>query len=95
MCSVPFTKLTEPVVPLEGTWIEIFVMAKDGLSFKVVPLEGTWIEILTPGHLGTRKTSYPLRVRGLKYDVGVLYTCHFCVVPLEGTWIEIGLYREC
>ena len=34
-----------PVVPLEGTWIEIHHQRCLLLSLSVVPLEGTWIEI--------------------------------------------------
>ena len=33
------------VVPLVGTWIEIYSMMRTMLSSEVVPLVGTWIEI--------------------------------------------------
>ena len=35
------------------------------------------------------KTSYPLRVRGLKFGLDVGIGPWMLVVPLEGTWIEI------
>ncbi len=34
-----------PVVPLAGTWIEIFAMKYLFIDEVVVPLAGTWIEI--------------------------------------------------
>ena len=34
------------VVPLVGTWIEIFWRGEETLGAVVVPLVGTWIEIL-------------------------------------------------
>ena len=33
------------VVPLVGTWIEIFIIKESELTAEVVPLVGTWIEI--------------------------------------------------
>ena len=56
-----------PVVPLEGTWIEIEAGLDVDKIASVVPLEGTWIEIKRQ-HVSTCTVcqSYPLRVRGLK-----------------------------
>ena len=35
------------VVPLVGTWIEIFYFITHGITPMVVPLVGTWIEIIS------------------------------------------------
>ena len=37
----------ENVVPLEGTWIEMYVDVTIIFFNVVVPLEGTWIEIVS------------------------------------------------
>ena len=37
------------VVPLAGTWIEIYISYALRIFHKVVPLAGTWIEIPTTG----------------------------------------------
>ena len=78
------------VVPLEGTWIEIGVAATVFTLLRVVPLEGTWIEIyIQKCCYSTSVSSYPLRVRGLKFLYPRGCSGGDLVVPLEGTWIEI------
>ena len=49
--------VTMDVVPLEGTWIEIFVTLLVSCPYSVVPLEGTWIEIGFPFPLRPGKDS--------------------------------------
>ena len=55
------------VVPLVGTWIEIYPAGAGKGSSGVVPLVGTWIEIFV-GEIGTKVfKSFPSWERGLKF----------------------------
>ena len=55
-----------PVVPHEGTWIEICRASCSTGIKNVVPHEGTWIEITNVSVAGADGGSFPTRERGLK-----------------------------
>ena len=55
------------VVPLVGTWIEIYFNQIGHMGVAVVPLVGTWIEIGALSEKIIAWTSFPSWERGLKY----------------------------
>ena len=55
-----------PVVPHEGTWIEMEMQKTSGSLCVVVPHEGTWIEIPVCSRCTWLLLSFPTRERGLK-----------------------------
>ena len=77
------------VVPLAGTWIEMFAREVGSILLKVVPLAGTWIEIQLITNTAWCAESYLSQVRGLKYVERCNSPRDAEVVPLAGTWIEI------
>ena len=54
------------VVPLAGTWIEMFENLEHFDMEMVVPLAGTWIEIENALSIAVPTLSFPSRERGLK-----------------------------
>ena len=77
------------VVPYAGTWIEISSATFRRLMPSVVPYAGTWIEMCMQLLTVHWYTSYPTRVRGLKYSFFLPSHNDLKVVPYAGTWIEM------
>ena len=79
-----------PVVPHEGTWIEIHNRTEENRSESVVPHEGTWIEIWSryihtmPADRRSPRGNVDWNKKRLVVTERSGY-----VVPHEGTWIEI------
>ena len=58
------------VVPLVGTWIEIFVPLLNTSSTRVVPLVGTWIEICA--ETGTSRSNRVVPLVGTWIEIQTL-----------------------
>ena len=78
------------VVPLVGTWIEIFPNTLLSASFASFPSWERGLKSLWRIGPGMISTSFPSWERGLKSLQTPMTDCIFLVVPLVGTWIEIS-----
>ena len=78
------------VVPLVGTWIEMYGGVL-GVLGGVVPLVGTWIEMSKNITQDIMFWSCPSWARGLKL-ANANNSGGWSVVPLVGTWIEIWIH---
>ena len=85
-------KMSIPVAPLAGAWIEMISVPHNTTFHYVAPLAGAWIEMLLKLNLtDMRDSSLPSRERGLKFEEHGRKGGRIAVAPLAGAWIEILL----
>ena len=83
-------RVFQHVVPLVGTWIEIYGFSCFGFITCVVPLVGTWIEIMFGSTTTSGLAVVPLVGTWIEIPLAFAYVRKVAgVVPLVGTWIEI------
>ncbi len=94
----PVTSLVrkrDNVAPHAGAWIETFASSRYFTMSRVAPHAGAWIETRTRPPSRLRRTSHPMRVRGLKHSEYRAYRLCFLSHPMRVRGLkQVALRRE-